>query len=116
MGEIRIGRVSGINYEKGSVNVIYENEDNTVVTDIPFLCNKEYYMPKIGEMIVVLEISNGTEIAIGTFFNNQNRPSSAGKLYKKEIGEKSFFMCEQEEVRIKAKKIILETDKAEVIF
>lgn len=118
MSEIRIGIVSGINFEKGSITVTYEDRDNAVVTDIPYLYNKEYCMPELGDMVVVLEVSDGTEIAIGTFYNGENLPNSSENLYKKEFGNDASltYDVKKEEIRIKASKIILETERGEQEF
>lgn len=75
-------------------------------------------MPELGDMVVVLEVSDGTEIAIGTFYNGENLPSSSENLYKKEFGNDASltYDVKKEEIRIKASKIILETERGEQEF
>lgn len=87
---IRVGRVSSIDYSKGMIKVIYADKDNSVTKDLPFLSmNGEYKMPDIGDMILVLHLSNGAAmgIVLGTFWSNGHKPAETGKgVYRKELG------------------------------
>lgn len=48
--EIRIGRVSSVNYETGMARVTYRDKDETVTSEFPMLTNnEEYRMPEIGD-------------------------------------------------------------------
>lgn len=59
--EIRIGRVSSINYETGMARVTYRDKDETVTTEFPMLnFNDEYRMPKVGQDVMVAHLSNGS--------------------------------------------------------
>jgi len=85
---IRIGRISSINYKKGTIKVVYPDKSNAVTTELPVLnfCG-EYKMPGIGEKVLVLHLSNGTSagVVLGTFWSGANLPLDAGKgIYKKE--------------------------------
>jgi phage baseplate assembly protein gpV len=87
---IRVGRVSSIDYNKGMIKVVYADKDNAVTKDLPFLSmNGEYKMPNIGDMVLVLHLSNGASmgIIVGTFWSNSNKPAETGKgVYRKELG------------------------------
>lgn len=88
--DIRVGRVSSINYEKGMIKVLYTDKDQSVTKELPVLSmNDEYKMPDIGDMVLVLHLSNGSSMGVvmGTFWSNSNKPAESGKgIYRKELG------------------------------
>lgn len=90
--EIRVGRVSSINYEAGMARVTYRDKDDTVTCEFPILTNNdEYRMPQVGQNVVVAHLSNGSSrgAIIGTLWNQKYGPYEAGKeLYRKELSRK----------------------------
>lgn len=65
--EIRIGRVSSINYETGMARVTYRDKDETVTTEFPMLnFNDEYRMPKVGQDVIVEDEDNAKLFYKGT--------------------------------------------------
>lgn len=91
--EIRVGKVSKINYEKGMVRVTYPDLDDSVTAEIPaFSFTDEYKMPKVGQEVLVLHLSNGQAagILIGKYWNKDNVPPDYGQgknVFNKEIDE-----------------------------
>lgn len=86
---IRIGRVSAVDYERGLVSVAYIDRDGSVTKPLPLLA-AEYKMPKVGELVLVLHLSNGTEagLVLGGYWSSENLPSETGEgLYCKELGQ-----------------------------
>lgn len=87
---IRIGRISSIDYQKGTVKVVYADKDNAVTDSLPLLnMNGEYKMPNINDMVLVAHLSNGVAMGIvmGTFWSKGNPPAETGKnLFRKELG------------------------------
>ena len=74
--EIRIGRVSSVNYETGMARVTYRDKD------------EKYRMPEIGQQVLVAHLSNGSSrgAIIGTVWNQKNIPKESGKgLYRKDL-------------------------------
>ena len=59
----RVGKVSSIDYAAGLVRVVYPDKDNSVTAPLPMLCT-EYNMPKVGDPVMVLHLSNGTEAGL----------------------------------------------------
>ena len=124
IGEIRIGTVSSIDYEHGMVSVLYEDLEECVTDDMPYLTmNGEYRMPPIGSMVLVMHLSNGMSMGIvaGTFWNMGNMPAESGKgIYRKELGgtpgEAFMRYTPDGKLLIKAPEIILETEQGEVQF
>lgn len=92
MGEIRIGKVSSIDYENGTVQVLYTDRDGSITKALPVLTfNDEYKMPQIGSYVLVAHLSNGTEAGyiLGSYWNEAHTPASCGKgVYRKEYGSR----------------------------
>lgn len=93
MAELRIGKVSSIDYDHGMIRVVYTDRDGAVTKPLPVLTfNDEYKMPKVGQYVLVGHLSNGTEAAyvMGTFWNAANEPGRSGKgVYRKEFAHKT---------------------------
>ncbi len=90
MGEIRIGRVSAIDYANGMVSVVYTDRDASVTKSLPYLSfNGEYKMPAVGKYVLVAHLSNGSDagIVLGPYWNKGNVPATSGQgVYRKELG------------------------------
>ena len=87
----RTGRVSSIDYERGTYEVTYTDRGKSVTRQINAQSNGEYKMPNIGQVVSVSHSSNGTAAAVttGTVWNDSNKPAEGYKgLYRKEYGEK----------------------------
>ncbi len=90
---VRIGKVSKINYEKGMIRVTYPDLDDSVTAEFPvFSFTDEYKMPKIGQEVLVLHLSNGQSagILMGRYWNKKNIPPDYGQgrnVFNKEIDE-----------------------------
>lgn len=89
--EIRIGRVSSINYDTGMMRVTYTDKGKSTTSEFPFMnYNDEYYMPSIGSTVAVAHMSNGSSrgIVLGNVWNKRNIPNETGKkLYRKELSK-----------------------------
>lgn len=87
--DIRIGRVSDVNYEDGMLRVTYRDKDESVTSDFPMLTNNdEYRMPQVGQHVIVAHLSNGSSrgVVIGTIWNAKNVPNETGEtLYRKDF-------------------------------
>lgn len=87
---IRTGKISSINYEDGTVRVVYPDKNNAVTVELPVLnLNGEYKMPQIDEMVLVTHLSNGSSLGIvcGSYWSSGNKPVETGEgLYRKELG------------------------------
>ena len=86
-GTIRIGKVSSINYAKGTARVTYEDRGNATTSEFSFLA-WEYWMPKIGDQVAVAHVSNGSSSAVilGPTWNSSNRPAAgAAGIFRKEL-------------------------------
>lgn len=87
MNEIRVGKISSINYEAGMVRVTYTDKDNSTTQEIPLL-NHEYMMPPVGSQVLVVNLSNGGEMGfvLGRPYSEVTKPTEGLEgLYRKEL-------------------------------
>jgi phage baseplate assembly protein gpV len=122
---IRIGRVSSIDYDNGMVSVVYKDRDNSITKKLPYLnLNGEYKMPDIDDMVLVAHLSNGTAagIVLGTFWNKNNQPLETGRgLYRKELSKtagEAYFKYDSDTkiLTIKADSVKIETNDNTVTY
>ena len=88
-GEIRLGKISSIDYDKGMARVVYHEKDDDVTRLIPLLSH-EYKMPPVGSQVLVVHLSNGTEagVVLGRPWSEKNPPPEGGAvLYRKDLGQ-----------------------------
>lgn len=90
--EIRVGRISSINYETGMARTTYRDKDETVTAEFPIMTNNdEYRMPEVGQDVLVAHLSNGSSrgAILGTLWNKKYAPKESGKgLYRKDFSKK----------------------------
>lgn len=85
--EIRVGKISSVDYTAGTVRVVYHDKDDNVTPAIP-LISDEYHMPEVGDMVLVLHLSNGAEagVVLGRYWSDKNKPpEGAAGLYRKDL-------------------------------
>lgn len=118
---IRIGKVSSVDYDKGMIKVIYQDKDGAVTDDLPYLTmNEEYKMPEIGKNVLVLHLSNGAAagVVMGSYWNQGNVPPETGSaLFRKEFGKafgEAFIRYASGEVRLYGASIILQSGSGEI--
>ena len=78
---IRLGKISSIDYAKGMARVVYHEKDDDVTRLIPLLSH-EYKMPPVGSQVLVVHLSNGTEAGVVL-----GRPEGGAALYRKDLGQ-----------------------------
>ena len=85
--EVRLGNVSSIDYENGLCEVTYPDRDDTVTEMAPVLSNREYRMPEVDDLVVVLHPGDSPEDAVilGTIWNEKIKPAEGKeKVFRKE--------------------------------
>lgn len=114
---IRIGKVSSIDYANGMVKVVYNDKGKTVTAAMPVINNRnEYCMPGVGDTVLVNHLSNGTSrgVVVGTLWNKGNvPPENGGAIYRKDLskakGEALMrYHNTDKELLIKAPEIVLQ--------
>lgn len=108
---IRVGRVSSVNYEAGTVDVILRDEEDSVRHGLPVF-SAEYQMPGINDMVVVIFQSNSGSrdqgYVVGTPFSEANRPKISGKgVYFKKLSPTAYIQYDprEDELTIAAGKV-----------
>lgn len=84
---IRLGKISSINYSAGKARVVYEDRDQSVTSELPFLA-WQYHMPKVNDLVVVACFSNGTVagVILGPVYGAANKPhGGANGLFRQEM-------------------------------
>lgn len=112
MGEIRIGKVSKVDYKNGMVKVTYEDKDGAQTKLMPVLSlDGEYKMPKVDSYVIVAHLSNGSEegVVLGTFWNKSEQSAETGKnVFRKELALKkgeSYVQYKDKNLNVKSDNI-----------
>lgn len=103
MDNIRIGTVGTVNYQKAMVSVVYTDMNDLATAELPYFSfTGEYKMPKVGEQVLVLHLSNGESfgVVLGGFYSEEDFP--------KETGEGLFYKQLTDSIAIKAQGDTLE--------
>lgn len=91
--DIRVGKVSSIDYKNGMMRVTYTDKGKSVTANMPYTnFNNEYNMPGIGKKVLVAHLSNGSSrgVVIGPMWNKSNRPTESGSgIYRKDMSTNS---------------------------
>lgn len=85
--EVRLGNVSSIDYENGLCEVTYPDRDDTVTEMVPCLSRREYMMPEVDDIVVVLHPGDSPEdaVVLGTIWNEKIKPAEGKeKTFRKE--------------------------------
>lgn len=87
--EIRIGKISSVDYKSGMARVTYRDKDDSVTVNLATAnFNNEYRMPEPGQEVIVAHMSNGSSRAflLGTVWNKKNIPPEGGReIYRKDL-------------------------------
>ena len=110
---IRLGKISAIDYAAGTVRVVYHEKDDAVTAPIP-LISSEYFMPEVDDMVMVLHLSNGTEagVVLGRPWSEKNKPPEGSKgLYRKDLARspgEAMIRYKDGTLTIKAAKLVID--------
>lgn len=117
-GENRIGTVSSIDAKTGMVQVLYQDRDGEVTQLLPYATfNGEFKLPEVGSKVVVLHLSNGSEmgIVLGTYWNKGNPAGDPGD-YRKVISENAYFLHKDGVLMISAESLRMESQESNQSF
>lgn len=78
MAELRIGRVSSVDYETGRISVYYSDRSKCVTGFLPMVSNGIYIMPKIGAKVAVIHLTHDLSdgVVLGTLWEGSNQPEN----------------------------------------
>ena len=88
----RVGKVSSIDYAAGLVRVAYHDKDDSVTAPLPMLCT-EYNMPQVGDPVMVLHLSNGTEAGLVPGLFRKDLDRTPGKAMIRYDGSTLTIKC-----------------------
>jgi len=89
---IRIGTVTSVNYQEGTVKIIQPDRDNSISFDLP-LMSFEYNPPLKGDMVIVVFLPEDSTqgFVIGKPFNANNMPKNGNEnIVRKDYDIDSF--------------------------
>lgn len=112
---IRIGRISSINREAGTARIVYSDKNSTSSEFPLFNFNNEYSPPKIGELVLVIHLSNdsSTAIIMGGFWNAEHRPAPAEYQKDFQRGE-AYEKYQEKQYLLHAENIIFECEEGKI--
>lgn len=115
---VKVGQVSSIDPEKGTVKVTFPDKDDIVSDDIPML-NFEYHMPDIEDQVWCLFLGNGLEagVCLGKSYSEKTLPPANDKdLYKKQIDENMYIQYHKKTkiFNMKVEGVEIEVNKGKV--
>lgn len=88
---LRIGKISSIDYQKGTARITYEDKGDSTTAMFSFLA-WQYWMPQEGDQVLVAHLSNGScsAVILGPVWHDGHRPPEGFKgLYRKEYNRKT---------------------------
>jgi len=96
-GGLRIGKLSAINYPNGKASVTYEDLNDSTTASFSFLA-WQYWMPKVGDQVLVAHLSSGTcaAVILGPVWHDGHRPPEGKEgLYRKDFSRDYGKACER---------------------
>ncbi len=105
---LRIGKISSVNYEKGTARVTYEDRDGATTVELPFIA-WEYWMPEIEDMVVTGHLSNSSTSAVilGRLWHDEHRPIEGKEgIYRKEYEPTQGAAYERYDSEAKSLKVV----------
>lgn len=94
MENLRVGKISSLNYEKGTARVVYTDRDDCVTAELPFLAEfEEYYLPEVDDLVWVLHMPGGSSVKgliLGRYWSKNHTPPDGAKqgLRRKDYSRK----------------------------
>lgn len=90
---IRVGIINSVNAAEGTVDVLFEDRDNMISSDLPLLAF-EYDIPKVGQQALCLFLGNNIEqgFCLKTFYSEVYQPPVSNEnLFRKQFDDGTFI-------------------------
>ena len=100
----RIGKISSINYQKGTARITYEDKSDSTTAMFSFLA-WQYWMPKVGDQVLVAHLSNWScsAVILGPVWHDGHRPPEGFEgLYRKDYNHQAGLAFERYDAKGKA--------------
>lgn len=108
-GYLRIGKISSFDYPKGTAKITYEDKNDSTTAFFSFLA-WQYWMPKVGDQVIVAHLSNGTCAAtiLGPVWHDGHRPPEGQEdLYRKDYNRKYWTAYERYDAKAQEYKEVV---------
>lgn len=117
---VRIGRISTIDYARGTATVIYTDRGNESSPSFPFF-SAFYEMPRVDDTVVVLLLPNSTTrgFILGVPYSGARIPTESGQgIFYKEFPDGTYVRYDgkSKQMEVSAGTVTLHTVKAESIL
>lgn len=108
---VRVGILSSADPDTGTARVYYPDRGCTTAPLHLFSFHGEYAIPKVGDQVVVLHLSNdiSTGVILGRFWGQAEKPPT-GLPYYKQVDEKTYtalrdgvYTLHGDEIRLEGK-------------
>lgn len=111
---LRVGKVTNIYPDKGKVQVLYEDKNNTSMPLPMLTMNNEYSMPAVGDRVLTIHMENGSSkgFVLGTYYGGGTQPK-ASSGYRKDFGGGAYVSCQDGEYLLKVSNVTIEADNIE---
>lgn len=101
---LRIGKISSYNYENGTASITYEDKGSSTTAQMSLLA-WEYWLPKVGDQVLVAHLSNGTcaAVILGPVWHDGHRPPEGfDGLFRKEYSNQAGKAYERYDAKAEA--------------
>jgi len=108
-GYLRIGKISSFDYPKGTAKITYEDKNDSTTAFFSFLA-WQYWMPKVGDQVIVAHLSNGTCAAtiLGPVWHDGHRPPEGYEgLYRKDYSNEFWQAYERYDAKAEEYKEVV---------
>jgi len=106
MDTLRIGKVTNVYGSTGRLKVEYEDAGNSSCEIAMLSMNNEVSMPKVGDRVVTLHMSNGSSkgFVLGTYYGGGLQPK-ASSGYRKDFSNGAYATSKNGSYNLKATKV-----------
>ncbi len=116
---VRIGKISTIDYARGTASVVYTDRNNEPSPNFPFF-SFAYEMPKADDTVVVLLLPNSTTkgFILGVPWSGAKIPDESGQgvFYKKfSDGASVKYNAKTKQMEVTAGRIVMKNVKADSV-
>ena len=117
---VRIGKISTIDYARGTATVIYTDRGNETSPTFPFF-SAFYEMPRVDDTVVVLLLPNSTTrgFILGVPYSGARIPTESGQgIFFKEFPDGTYVRYDgkSKQMEVSAGAVMLQALKAESII
>ena len=116
---VRIGKISTIDYTRGTASVIYTDRNNEPSPNFPFF-SFAYDMPKVDDTVVVLLLPNSTTkgFILGVPWSGTRIPEESGQgVFYKKFSDGAYvkYDAKTKQMDVAADRVVMGSVKADIV-